>query len=59
MPDVYAILHFLGEDVSRVALSSNVDNPNALVLNQFPDGVLTEFHMTDTFGGKVIRPLDT
>ena len=54
-----AILHFFGEDIHRIAFPSDVKNPDGLVLDKFPDRVFAEFHVTDTLGGKVVRPLDT
>ena len=54
MVEVDTVLHFFGENVTGVALASNVKNAKDLVLNPFADGVFPEFHVEDALGGSAI-----
>jgi hypothetical protein len=40
------ILHLLREDIGRVDFPSNMDDIQSLVLDPFPNGILTELNVT-------------
>ncbi len=37
LAEMHAILHFFGEDISRICLASNMNNLDRLVLNPLAD----------------------
>ncbi len=53
-----AIFHFLGENVTGIAFTSNVEDLDNLVLNPLTDFGFAKFEMANPFGSKVTSPVN-